>query len=106
MSVLELAAQQADLELRGKRALVVGLGRRGQLGVLPGIGQPVLFLTASLLAAPELLGEVRRETVLRPDYDGYCVYFVSYLALTRREGQDSGETSQQRQGALRAEETG
>ncbi|MQM16938.1 hypothetical protein Taro_049901 [Colocasia esculenta] len=66
------------------------------------LGQPVLFLTASLLAAPEPLREVRRGTVVQPDYGGYSVYFVSYLALTRREG----ETSQQWQGAHRAEETG
>ncbi|MQL81961.1 hypothetical protein Taro_014424 [Colocasia esculenta] len=64
---------------------MVGQGRRGQLGVLPGAVQPVLFLTTSLLAAPEPLGEVRCGIVVRPDYDGYCVYFVSYLALTRRE---------------------
>ncbi|MQL93285.1 hypothetical protein Taro_025931 [Colocasia esculenta] len=54
------------------RALVVGLGRRGQFGVLPGAGQPVLLLTASLLTAPELFGEVRSGTVVRPDYGGYC----------------------------------
>ncbi|MQL99600.1 hypothetical protein Taro_032318 [Colocasia esculenta] len=63
-----------------------GLGRRGQLGVLPGAGQPVLLLTASLLTAPEPFGEVRRGTVVWPDY--------------------GGETSQQRQGARRAKEMG
>ncbi|MQM14370.1 hypothetical protein Taro_047300 [Colocasia esculenta] len=47
---------------------MVGLGRRGWLGVLPGAGQSVLFLTASLLVAPEPLGEARRGTVVRPDY--------------------------------------
>ncbi|MQM12920.1 hypothetical protein Taro_045841 [Colocasia esculenta] len=46
----------------------------------------------------ELRGKWRHGTVVWPDYGGYC---VSYLALTRREG----ETSQQRQGARRAEET-
>ncbi|MQL78411.1 hypothetical protein Taro_010844, partial [Colocasia esculenta] len=70
-------------------ALVVGLGRRGRLGVLPGIGQLVQFLTASLLVAPEPLGEARCGTIVRPDYGSYC-----------------GETSQQRQGARRVEETG
>ncbi|MQL83848.1 hypothetical protein Taro_016338 [Colocasia esculenta] len=35
-------------------------------------GQPVLLLTASLLTAPEPFGEVRRGTVVRPDYGGYC----------------------------------
>ncbi|MQL69724.1 hypothetical protein Taro_002020 [Colocasia esculenta] len=44
------------------------------------------FLTASLFEAPELLWEARRGTVVRPDY--------------------GGETSQQRQGTRRAEETG
>ncbi|MQL70376.1 hypothetical protein Taro_002707, partial [Colocasia esculenta] len=44
------------------------------------------FLIASLFAALEPLREARRGTVVRPDY--------------------GGETSQQRQGARRAEETG
>ncbi|MQM13848.1 hypothetical protein Taro_046775 [Colocasia esculenta] len=44
------------------------------------------FLTASLFVAPKPLREVKRGTVVRPDYDG--------------------ETSQQRQGARWAEETG
>ncbi|MQL94281.1 hypothetical protein Taro_026931 [Colocasia esculenta] len=57
-------------------------------GLLPGADQLVLVLTASLLVAPEPLGEARRGTVVRPDYGGYC------------------ETSQQRQGARWAEETG
>ncbi|MQL97165.1 hypothetical protein Taro_029853 [Colocasia esculenta] len=30
------------------------------------------FLTASLFAAPELLREARRGTIVRPDYGGYC----------------------------------
>ncbi|MQM11523.1 hypothetical protein Taro_044431 [Colocasia esculenta] len=34
--------------------------------------RPVLLLTASLLTAPEPFGEVRRGTVVRPDYGGYC----------------------------------
>ncbi|MQL88832.1 hypothetical protein Taro_021405, partial [Colocasia esculenta] len=53
-------------------ALVVGLERRGQFGVLPRAGQPVLLLTASLFAASEPLREARRGTVVRPDYGGYC----------------------------------
>ncbi|MQL76726.1 hypothetical protein Taro_009119 [Colocasia esculenta] len=35
-------------------------------------GQPVLLLIASLLMAPEPFGEVRRGTVVRPDYGDYC----------------------------------
>ncbi|MQL88544.1 hypothetical protein Taro_021099 [Colocasia esculenta] len=61
------------------------------LGVLPGTGQPVLFLTASLLVAPEPLGEVRLLNSGR------------VRVGRRRRG---GETSQQWQGARRAEETG
>ncbi|MQL72566.1 hypothetical protein Taro_004899 [Colocasia esculenta] len=37
-----------------------------------------------------LLFTWRRGTVVRPDYGGYCVYIVSYLALTRHEGLDPG----------------
>ncbi|MQL82339.1 hypothetical protein Taro_014823 [Colocasia esculenta] len=121
-SVLELAATRRTLELRGKRwlgqwrviacrALVVGLGRRGQFGVLPGVGQPVLLLTASLLTAPEPFGEVRRRTVVRPDYGGYCccTCVLPRSDETRGSGPRSRirrESSQQRQGARRAEETG
>ncbi|MQL81857.1 hypothetical protein Taro_014328 [Colocasia esculenta] len=47
---------------------MVGLGRRGRLGVLPGAGQPVLFLTPSLLVAPEPHGEARHGTIVQPDY--------------------------------------
>ncbi|MQL68166.1 hypothetical protein Taro_000493 [Colocasia esculenta] len=46
------------------------------VGVLPGADQSVLLLTTSLFAAPEPLGEARRGTIVRPDYGGYCVYFM------------------------------
>ncbi|MQM00531.1 hypothetical protein Taro_033263 [Colocasia esculenta] len=109
--------------VRAVRALVVGLGRRGQFGVLPGAGQPVLLLTASLLTAPEPFGEVRRGTVVRPDYGDVC-YSPSAPRPPRSVGGDHenqvlsvgrgsgsrvvtvGESSQQRQGARQAEETG
>ncbi|MQL93243.1 hypothetical protein Taro_025881 [Colocasia esculenta] len=69
-------------------------------GSLPGAGQLVILLAASLLVAPEPFGEARRETVVRPDYGGCGVLSVFYLSLTRREA------SQQRQGERRAEESG
>ncbi|MQL83067.1 hypothetical protein Taro_015543 [Colocasia esculenta] len=55
-------------------------------GVLPGACQSILLLTASFFVAPEPPREARRDTVVRPYY--------------------GGETSQQRQGVRRAEETG
>ncbi|MQL94299.1 hypothetical protein Taro_026949 [Colocasia esculenta] len=58
-------------------------------GVLPGAGQPVLFLTASLFVALEPLREARRGTVVRPDYGGYsCITCVPAATLTRRGGLD------------------
>ncbi|MQM19554.1 hypothetical protein Taro_052560 [Colocasia esculenta] len=45
-------------------------GTPRSFGVLPGTGQSVLLLTASLLVAPEPLGEARRGIVVRPDYGG------------------------------------
>ncbi|MQM14786.1 hypothetical protein Taro_047721 [Colocasia esculenta] len=65
---------------------MVGLGRRGQFRSSSRHSSASPFLTASIIAAPELLREAGRGTVVRPDY--------------------GGETSQQRQGACRAEETG
>ncbi|MQM18940.1 hypothetical protein Taro_051940 [Colocasia esculenta] len=82
MSVLELVATRQTLELRGKWCPA----------------SPIL--TASLFAASELLIEAKRGTVVLPNYGSYCGLLVSYLALARHE------TSQQRQGARRAEETG
>ncbi|MQL72483.1 hypothetical protein Taro_004829, partial [Colocasia esculenta] len=61
-------------------------GMPRSFGVLPSAGQSVLLLTASLFVAPEPPREVRHGTVVWPDY--------------------GGETSQQRQGAHRAEKTG
>ncbi|MQL82631.1 hypothetical protein Taro_015107 [Colocasia esculenta] len=65
---------------------MVGLGRRGHFGSSSWRSLASPFLTASLFVAPEPPREARRGTVVRPDYDG--------------------ETSQQRQGARRAEEMG
>ncbi|MQL77064.1 hypothetical protein Taro_009475 [Colocasia esculenta] len=65
----------------------LGWSRRPRtFGVLPGAGQSVLFLTASLFVAPKPPREARHGTVVLPDY--------------------GGETSQQRPGARRVEETG
>ncbi|MQM09669.1 hypothetical protein Taro_042544 [Colocasia esculenta] len=91
-----------------------GLWSGGQSG-----GQSVL-LTASLFVAPEPPREARRGTVFRPDYDGYCCVLHVLPHSDERGGgvlpvcvasrvvvtTSSRETSQQRQGARRAEETG
>ncbi|MQM00317.1 hypothetical protein Taro_033049 [Colocasia esculenta] len=48
------------------------------VGVLPGVGQPVLLLTALLFVAPEPPRVTRHGTVVRPDYGGYyCVTLCS-----------------------------
>ncbi|MQM13660.1 hypothetical protein Taro_046586 [Colocasia esculenta] len=92
-------------------------------GVLPGTGQPVLFLTASLFAAPEPPREDRRGTVVRPDYGGYCCVLrvLPHSDETWRFGprsrircgvspylrsQPCGGHDVQRQGARRVEEMG
>ncbi|MQL70134.1 hypothetical protein Taro_002461 [Colocasia esculenta] len=103
-SGLRVCSSRRTLELRGKRVLL-------------GAGQQVLFLTASLLAAPEPFGEVRTrvEGKTSPcgghDEQSYGVSnrivfpyhascsFASTLPFV-------GETSQQCQGARRVEETG
>ncbi|MQL76368.1 hypothetical protein Taro_008763 [Colocasia esculenta] len=79
---------------------MVGLGRRGQFQSSSRRSPASPFLTASLFAAPEPLREARHGTVVRPDYG---------VAAGRAPGGGDravGETSQQRQGGHRAEETG
>ncbi|MQL77418.1 hypothetical protein Taro_009821 [Colocasia esculenta] len=80
-SVLELAAQQADSGAQGK--MIAWNTEDSWSSTRCRLPSP--FLTASLIAAPEPLREARRGTVVWPDY---------------------GETSQQRQGVCRVEETG
>ncbi|MQM12682.1 hypothetical protein Taro_045601 [Colocasia esculenta] len=46
--------------------------RRGQFGSSSRRSPASPFHTASLLVAPEQLGEARRGTVVRLDYGGYC----------------------------------
>ncbi|MQL93507.1 hypothetical protein Taro_026152 [Colocasia esculenta] len=61
--------------------------------------------------ASEPLGEVRRGTIVRRDYGGYCGVLCVLPRSDDTWGSGPGlrirrETSQQRQGARRAEETG
>ncbi|MQM21460.1 hypothetical protein Taro_054501 [Colocasia esculenta] len=72
-------------------------------GVLPGVGQPVLFLIASLFVAPEPPREATRGTVVWPDYGGYCCVLCAPASTLTRRG---GETSQQRKGVCRTESVG
>ncbi|MQL85441.1 hypothetical protein Taro_017963 [Colocasia esculenta] len=81
-------------------------------GVLPGADQSVIFLTGSLFVALEPPREVRRGTVVQPDYDSHCcVTLCSFPHSDEmwRFGPGSRirrETSQQWQGARRVDEAG